>query len=107
MLKRELNYRSGRGGRRKRVRAQRVQGRGGKSRRRDGCLNHNLLDGVAGGQGGFCSKYLLPVDLALKVVIPIWSDYRMFRKERCQEDICCFFLSSKKSTPDVITHLSF
>lgn len=83
-----------------------MQARGVKSCRCDGCLNHNLLDGIAGGQGGFCAKYLLPVDLGLKILIPLWSDYRMFRKERCQEDICHFFLSSKKSTPDVIIHLN-
>jgi hypothetical protein len=32
----------------------------------DGCLNHNLLDGIAGGQGRFCSKYLLSVNLEFK-----------------------------------------
>lgn len=83
-----------------------MQARGVKSRRCDGWLNHDLLDSIAGGQGGFCAKYLLPVDLGLKILIPLWSDCRMFRKERRQEDVCCFFLSSKNSTPEVIIHLS-
>lgn len=83
-----------------------MQARGVKSCRCDGCLNCNLLDGAAGEQGGFCAKYPLPMDLGSKILIPLWSDYRIFGKERCQEDICCFFLSIKKSTPDGIIHLS-
>lgn len=43
---------------------------GVKPHRCDGCLNHNLLHGLAGGQGGFCSKYLLPVDLVFKDLNP-------------------------------------
>ena len=47
--------------------ARRVQARGGKLCRGDGCLNHNLLAGIAGGQGGLCAEYLLPVDLGSKI----------------------------------------
>lgn len=94
VLKQWLNSRSGRGGHSKRGRTQRVQARGMKSCRRDGCLNHNLLDGRPGGPGRFWSKYLLPVDSGLEILVPIRSDYGMLGKEAFGDiwDIWCLFL---------------
>lgn len=69
----------------------------------DGRLNHNLLDGIAGGQGRFCSKYLLPVGLVFKDINSHMFIQDVQKRKMSRGDL--LFLSSKKSTPVIIIHL--